>query len=243
VLVDGGGDVQGRYDPGARDVVPWLRDAGVREVAAIFLSHPHPDHLLGLPAVAAAYAVPRFFASGRPGDDAARAAFARLPAPTLSRPGDRFERAGVRFEALAPPAGSEAWTENDASLVLRVTYGATAFLMTGDVEAEGEASLLASAPAAALRADVAKMPHHGSATSSSPRLVAAVRPAFAVATVGRDNRFGFPAGEVVARWREAGAEVLRTDEGPARFLSDGRAVRRAPARASLDALALSRERP
>jgi len=147
----------------------------------------------------------------------------------------------VRFEALGPPAGNEAWTENDASLVLRVSYGATAFLMTGDVEREGEAALLAG-HRAALRADVVKMPHHGSATSSSPAFVAAAAPRFAIATAGRENRFGFPAPEVVARWRAAGATVLRTDEGPARFLSDGRTVRRAPAAAALDALALAAER-
>jgi competence protein ComEC len=242
VLVDGGGDVQGRYDPGARDIVPWLLDTGVREVAALFLSHPHPDHLLGLPAVAAAYDVPRFFTNGRPGDDAAAAAFARLPQPTPLHPGERFERAGVRFEALGPPAGSDAWTENDASLVLRVAYGATVFLMPGDVEAEGEAALLAGPHPERLRCDVAKMPHHGSATSSSSPFVAAARPAHAVATVGRDNRFGFPAAAVVARWRDVGARVLRTDEGAVRFLSNGRAIRRAPAAATLDVLALTRER-
>jgi competence protein ComEC len=242
VLVDGGGDVQGRFDPGARDVVPWLRDAGVREVAALFLSHPHPDHLLGLPAIAEAYPTRRFFSNGRRGDDAAAAALARLPPATTLHPGESYERAGVRFEALGPPPGSEAWTENDASLVLRVTYGSTVFLLPGDVEAEGEAALLAGEGAGRLRCDVAKLPHHGSATSSSAAFVAAVRPAYAVATVGRDNRFGFPAPEVVERWRAAGSAVLRTDEGAVRFLSDGRTVDRRPAAASVDALALSRER-
>ncbi len=243
VLVDGGGEAQGHYDPGARDIVPWLRDAGVTHVAAIFLSHPHPDHLLGLPAVAAAFPVEHFFTSGRMGDEAAAAAFARLPQPVPLSPGERFERAGVRFEALSPPRGSEPWSENDASLVLRVSHGQVAFLMTGDVESEGEAALTGGPFAPQLRADVVKVPHHGSASSSGEAFVAAVRPAYAVATVGRDNRFGFPAHEVTARWQTAGARVLRTDEGAVRFLSDGRAVRRAPASAPLDALALARERP
>jgi competence protein ComEC len=114
--------------------------------------------------------------------------------------------------------------------------------MSGDLESEGEAALTGGPFAPLLRADVVKIPHHGSASSSGKEFVAAVRPAYAVATVGRDNRFGFPATEVVARWQAAGASVLRTDEGTVRFLSDGRAVRRAPASASLDALALARER-
>jgi competence protein ComEC len=242
VVVDGGGEPQGRLDPGARDIVPWLRDAGVREVAAIFLSHPHPDHLYGLPAVAAAFPPDGFFTNGRQGDEGAALALARLPPARRLAPGEAFFRAGVRIEALAPPAGSEAWTENDASLVLRVTYGRTAFLLCGDLEAEGEAALLGGPFSARLAADVVKMPHHGSATSSSQALVAATHPAFAVATVGRDNRFGFPSPTVVARWRSGGAVVVRTDEGAVRFLSDGRGVRRAPAAASLDALALAGER-
>lgn len=241
VLVDGGGEVQGRYDPGERDVVPWLRDAGVRRIAALFLSHPHPDHLLGLPAVAAAFPVERFFTNGRSGDAAAQAALARLPpAEVLSR-GMSFERAGVRFEALASAEGHEAWTDNDASLVLRVTYGRSTFLMLGDVEAEGEAALLAADPARVL-ADVVKIAHHGSATSSTPALVGATGARWAVAAVGHDNRFGFPAAGVVERWQERGAQVLRTDEGAIRFLSNGSSVRRTSAAVSLDALALARER-
>ena len=242
VLVDGGGEPRGRYDPGARDIVPWLRDVGVRRIAALFLSHPHPDHLLGLPAVAAAFPVERFFTSGRPGEDpAAAAALARLPPPERLSTGQAFERAGVRFEALGPPPGSDAWTDNDASLVLRVTHGAVTFLLCGDIEREGEAALLRGPSAERLAADVVKVPHHGSRTSSGPGLVAATRPSFAVVTVGRDNRFGFPAPEVVARWEAQGALVVRTGDGALRFLSDGRAARRTPAETSLGVLALAAE--
>ncbi|HEX7624536.1 MAG TPA: ComEC/Rec2 family competence protein, partial [Anaeromyxobacteraceae bacterium] len=242
VLVDGGGEARGRSDPGARDLVPWLRDAGIRRLSAVFLSHPHPDHLLGLVAVARAFPIEHFFTNGRGGDDLAAEALRALPPATVLRRGEVFERAGVRFEALGPPPGSEAWAENDASLVLRVVHGRVRFLLCGDVEREGEAALLAFHPGA-LGAAVLKVPHHGSPTSSGPALVAATRPEFAVITLGRDNRFGFPAPEVVARWRAAGTLVLRTDEGAVRFLSDGRSVHRTPAAASLDTLALAQERP
>jgi competence protein ComEC len=212
----------------------------VRRLAAVFLSHPHPDHLFGLAAVAEGFPIERFFTSGRPGDEASAAVLARLPPAERLLPGQGFERAGVRFEALGPPEGSEAWGENDASLVLRVRHGAVSILLPGDVEAEGEAALLARPEA--LRAELVKAPHHGSATSSSAAFVTATGARFAVATVGRDNRFGFPAAAVVERWRAAGAEVLRTDGGAVRFLSDGRALRRVPAGAALDGLALLRER-
>ena len=242
VLVDGGGEVRGRSDPGARDVVPWLRDTGIRRLAAVFLSHPHPDHLLGLVAVAQAFPIERFYTSGRGGDDVAAEALRALPPATVLRPGEGFERAGVRFEALGPPAGSEAWTENDASLVLRVIHGRVRFLLCGDIEREGEAALVASHPSD-LAAQVVKVPHHGSPTSSGQALVEATRPEFAVMTLGRDNRFGFPGPGVVARWQAAGSVVSRTDEGAVRFLSGGRSVRRTPAAASLDSLALVSERP
>lgn len=241
VLVDGGGEATGRYDPGARDVVPFLRDAGVRRVPAVFLSHPHPDHLLGLPAVAEAFGPTRLFTNGRAGDGAIAPAWAHLPAPTRLAPGDAVEIAGVRLEVLGPPEESAGWGENDASLVLRASYGAVAFLLCGDVERLGEAALLRRPDL--LRADVVKVPHHGSLTSSGPALVAATRPAYAVATAGRDNRFGFPAPAVVGRWESAGARVRSTAGGAIRFLTDGRTLREVDAAAALDPLALARERP
>ncbi|HZZ83417.1 MAG TPA: DNA internalization-related competence protein ComEC/Rec2 [Anaeromyxobacteraceae bacterium] len=235
VLVDAGGEASGRYDPGAREVLPFLRDAGVRRVAAAFLSHPHPDHLFGLAGVAAGMPVERLFSNGRPGDEAAARALARLPPAEPLRAGEAWERAGVRFEILGPPTGSEAWSENDASLVLSVRYGATAFLFPGDVEEEAEAALASSGRD--LRADVVKVPHHGSRTAASATFAARVRPRWAVASVGVQNRFGFPHAEAVASWTREGARLLRTDEGAVRFFSDGRSVTRTEAARALDLLA------
>jgi competence protein ComEC len=240
-LVDAGGDPRGRFDPGARDVLPFLRDAGVRRLWRAVLSHPHPDHGMGFGAVGAALPVERFLTAGRPVDDALAPALASLPPPVALRQGQALERAGVRLEALGPPPGAEAWSENDASLVLRVTFGETAFLLPGDVEGEGEEALLRQAPR--LAADVVKVPHHGSPTSSGEGLVRASHPRFAVISLGRHNPFGFPSPAVVARWREAGAEVRRTDQaGAVRFLSDGREVWRAPAAGAGDTGALWAER-
>jgi hypothetical protein len=87
-----------------------------------------------------------------------------------------------------------------------------------------------------------KVPHHGSRRSSTQAFVEAVRPRLAVAGVGAGNRYGFPHAEAVARWRAVGARVVRTDEGAVRLLSDGRHVRRVPASAALDPLAIWQER-
>jgi competence protein ComEC len=236
VLVDAGGAPHGGADPGARDVVPLLRDLGVARLAAVFASHPHPDHVLGFAAVSEAFPIDVAFSNGDRGDGDAREVLAALH-PTVLLPGDGWQRAGVRFDVLG--ASREPFAANDASLVLRVSYGETAFLFTGDLEADGEAGAVASG---GLRADVVKVPHHGSRRSSTATFADAVRPRLAVASVGARNRYGFPHDEAVARWHEVGAQVLRTDEGAVRLLSDGRRVRRVPAGAALDPLAIWRER-
>ncbi|HEY7725494.1 MAG TPA: DNA internalization-related competence protein ComEC/Rec2, partial [Anaeromyxobacteraceae bacterium] len=238
-LVDGGGDPRGRRDPGARDLLPFLRDAGVARPWLAVLTHPHPDHALGLATALRAAPPGSFLGNGRTGDGEVAAALAGLPLERWPR-GASLERAGVRLLALGPPPDAGHWSENDASLVLRVEHGRVAFLLLGDVEAEGERALLARA--APLAADVVKVAHHGSRTSSAPALVAAAGARWAVISVGR-NPWGLPAPEVVERWASAGATVLRTDEGAIRFLSDGERVWRAEAGGAIDAWRLWNEGP
>src|SRR6266542_3720151 len=205
-------------------------------IAAAFVSHPHPDHVLGFAAVAAAFDIEQVFSNGDRGDGPAREVLATIRPATLL-PGDRWARAGVRFAAVG--GARETFAANDASLVLRVTYGETTFLFAGDLEEAGEASAIAQG---GLRADVVKVPHHGSRTSSTAPFAAAVRPRLAVVSSGLGNRYGFPHEEALAHWRDVGALVLRTDGGAIRLLSDGRRVRRVPAGAALDPLAIRAER-
>jgi competence protein ComEC len=238
VLVDAGGAPEGGADPGERDVVPLLRDLGVVRLAAVFASHPHPDHVLGLRAVSQAFPVDLHFSNGRAPFGDSAVALADLPEAIVLEPGDGWQRAGVRFDVLG---GDRArLEENDASLVLRVSYGESVFLFPGDIEEAGEEAAVA---AGGLRADVVKVAHHGSRRSSSPAFVASARPRFAVVSHGRGNRYGFPHPEPLARWRGAGARIVETVSGAVRFHSDGRWVVPRPAADVLDPVAIFSERP
>jgi competence protein ComEC len=117
---------------------------------------------------------------------------------------------GVAVRCLWPAANIDETKENNQSMVLRLAYRGAAILFTGDIEAKGERELIATG--ADPHAAILKVPHHGSKTSSSPELLAAVRPQVAVISLGYHNRFHFPASAVVERYRKAGARVLMTDE-------------------------------
>jgi beta-lactamase superfamily II metal-dependent hydrolase len=128
------------------------------------------------------------------------------------------ERHGLSLRPLGPWVGDAigappGTTVNDASLVIRLGYAGRALLFPGDIEGEGEAELVGEAAGGmTIAADVLKVPHHGSRTSSSDELIDAVRPSLAVISLGRHNRFGFPRSEVLARYRQRRVTVLRTDE-------------------------------
>lgn len=225
VLVDGGG-LGGALDPGARVVVPALRRAGITTLDAIALTHPHFDHYGGLASVVDALAVREFWSSGR---GAAHATFRALSEILVARrvarrtlaAGDRpLAAAASALRVVHPGAALRDASENDASLALLVVHGASRVLLTGDLQAPGEAALLRSSPDVAVTS--VKVPHHGSRTSSTRELVARARPGLAVASLGRNNRFHFPAREVRERWRRGGARWLETGEaGEVVVRSDG----------------------
>ncbi len=130
----------------------------------------------------------------------------------------------MRVRILHPPCGQTGLSTNDASLVLRLSHGEVDLLFLGDVEAAGERRLLATA--ATLESEILKVPHHGSRSSSTLPLVRAVAPQVAVASLGYQNRFGFPAPEVVERYERQGVTLLRTDQaGTITVRSDGRSYR------------------
>jgi competence protein ComEC len=129
----------------------------------------------------------------------------------------------VRIEVLNPPQGAATGTSsNNGSIVLRLVFGESEILLTGDIERPAEEGLLAKGQA--LAADVVKVPHHGSRTSSTDEFVAAVSPAHAIISVGRNSMFGHPHPEVVERWKVIGANVMITGEGMISVVTDGRSL-------------------
>jgi competence protein ComEC len=112
-------------------------------------------------------------------------------------------------------------SDNDHSVVIRIVYGSRAFLLTGDIEHSAESELVNGG--GMLKADLIKVPHHGSRTSSTPEFIDAVRPGYAIISVGRHSKFGHPHPEVVERWKAADANVMTTGEkGMVSVSTDGR---------------------
>jgi competence protein ComEC len=218
-LIDGGGNVDGSFDPGERVIVPLLRRRGIGRLDLVALSHPHPDHMNGLFRVLERVEVGALWTSGDRGDNPAYdrlLALARVRAVALPRPAS-WAGHGVVIEALGPwlddrIAAPPGLSVNDASLVLRVGFSGRWLLFDGDLEQQGEAELVARARVGRpIASDVLKVPHHGSRTSSTVELLGAVNPRLAIISLGRRNRFGFPRPEVLQRYRERGIEVRRTD--------------------------------
>jgi competence protein ComEC len=204
LLYDAGPAFGTETDSGARIIVPALRGAGLSRLDAMVLTHEDADHIGGALTVLEALEVDAL-ASSLP----ARHGFNALAGSARPcRRGMEWEWDGVRFEMLHPAPDAAPRRRNDLSCVLRVASTGGAMLLTGDIERAAELQLVA---ANNVKSDVLLVPHHGSRTSSGAELIAAVAPRWAVVPAGYRNRFGHPNGEVLERYRSAGAMIARTD--------------------------------
>jgi competence protein ComEC len=237
IVVDGGGLVglQGPSVPdfGLRVLGPVLRARRRRAIALAILSHPHPDHFGGLAGGLASVRLDEVWDTGQGEREGVAGAYAQLLARASSVPGGTLlrrppaicgarELGGVRLDVLAPCPGPDPFRgPNDNSIAFRVQFGGRAILFVGDAEAAEEADLLRDP--ARLRADVLKVGHHGSRTSSSSAFLAAVAPDQAVISVGIRNRFGHPSAQTLAALAARGARTWRTDrDGAVVVTTDGR---------------------
>ena len=204
----------------------WWR--GLDHIDYILATHADADHIDGLNDVARNFKVHAALVARTPGSDPEYARFSetllreRIPMHIIGA-GDELRFGDVTASVLwpLPSTNADASSHNNDSIVLRFQLGERALLLTGDIEMAGEGGMLQAGEN--LRADVIKVAHHGSKTSSTPTLIAAVRPRLAVISVGQTSIFGHPNKEVVERWKTCGAQVLTTGQsGTITVTTDGR---------------------
>ncbi len=203
-LIDGGEEGSG--------VLRYLQGQGVKRVDLMVATHPHNDHIGGLIGVLQAMPVDQVVTNGQMHTTTTYEAFldaidiARVPYAEAKR-GDTLQLGTLTLQVLHPTS-SEGDDLNDNSLVLRFEYAGTSFLLTGDVQAEGQAGILAAGQP--IQATILAVPHHGSAASSRSFL-ASVKPEVAVYSCGVGNDYGHPHTETLAALASVGAQVYGTD--------------------------------
>ncbi|MBE6952222.1 MAG: MBL fold metallo-hydrolase [Ruminococcaceae bacterium] len=222
--------VDGSTQDNAKDVTKFLDAFNISAIDYVVATHPHEDHIGGLDDCLAKYKVGQIF---MPAVEHTTVSFERLldaveaqnlqidiPEAGEYIVGDKNSTFSV--QCLAPNS-AEYEEMNNYSIVLRIVYGERAVLLTGDAEALSEEEILAAG--FDVSADVLKLGHHGSSTSSSEEFIAAVAPTYAVASCGKDNDYGHPHREIRSLAQKLGWIFYRTDtDGTVAILSDGNEI-------------------
>ena len=220
LLVDGGARTP-FYDAGARVILPFMRAKGYRRVDTIIVTHPDLDHYGGLRAVVESVEVGEVLSSGVGSESGSYRAWREaidrhgIPYRTVVKGDTLSALGGVRGLFLHPDplflSGTAKPNSNEVSVVLRLSLGEFSMLLTGDIEAKGEAATVRRP--SMLKSTVLKSPHHGSRSSSGTAFLNAVDPEAVAVSAGMYNNFGHPSPEVIERYRRREAEVFRTDQG------------------------------
>lgn len=221
-------------DSGLRNILPFYKRSGIDHLAALFITHPDLDHIGGSLSIIHSMRVDRVFTSGYINHEAKRfdsiVVVNAIPMKHLLLGDTVVIDPEVRMYVLHPSTSfvtnnfSQPLEPNNSSIVLMLVFKNTKILLTGDVEREGETQMVKTF-GSFLRADVLKVGHHGSTTSTTPEFALNVRPSFAIISCGKLNKFNHPRKEVLTRLNILKAEIHRTDEEGAMILeSDGEKV-------------------
>lgn len=219
MLIDAGNNAD------ANLVVNYIKEQGVDSLDYIVGTHPHEDHIGGLDAVINSFNIdkiimPKVSHNTKTFEDVLTAISNKNLKVTSPVSGQTYELGNADFTILAP--NSDTYDNlNNYSVVIKLDFGETSFMFTGDAETESENEMLAKGYD--LKADILKVGHHGSITSSSAAFIKAIAPKYSVISVGKDNSYGHPDSIILNRLNTMGVEVLRTDElGTIVFTSDGK---------------------
>ncbi len=224
MLIDGGGYTDnGIFDIGARVVAPFLWNRKILTVDTLVLTHPNSDHLNGLLFIAQKFKVGALWTNGENADTGGYRRLMQIVDernirhPVYAGLPEKLTIGGVTVSRLYPPGDflsrkrTESWrTSNNNSVTLKVALDGVAFLFAGDLMQRAEGELVRVA-GDRLKSSILFVPHHGSNSSSSPAFLKAVKPALAIISAGKGNRYGFPSKAVLGRYQANGCRVYRTD--------------------------------
>lgn len=210
-----------------QSIITYLQDLNIEKIDYLFLTHPDADHIGGAPDIIRAFTVthclmPDVAKSTQIFTNTVAALEERDVDVIQGKAGMTLTAGSLRMELLAP--NSEKYSNtNNYSIVFRLVFGENRVLMTGDAETISENEMLAACSPAALRADILKVGHHGSDTSTGQTFLSRVHPDYAVISVGAGNKYGHPCAETLASLQKAEVEILRTDlSGTIVFRGDGK---------------------
>ena len=195
-------------------IIEYLKEHNVKHLSYVVATHPHADHYGAFTSVLRHVTVDAVFSPFKVTDISKFNSFINFVYYSLRNEvrvpevGQQFYLGSARVTVIGP-LRKDYEDINNTSIVLRIEYGNLSFLFTGDMEGVAELELVKSG--VNLKADVIKVGHHGSYSSSYYQFLRAVQPTYGVITCGRDNEYGHPHASVLSRYRDAGVQLYRTD--------------------------------